>query len=94
MPDFMMAMTINPQAKRPRTTLSTDISESFEVFKVHNIKVNHLYATMGRYDFVAVFQAQDQTQAFRVASEINNKGILETETWPIIPYEEFTRLLA
>lgn len=93
MATFIMAMTINPSAKEMHPDLSHDISESLEIFAQNKIKVKHLYATLGRYDYLTVFEAADQTAAFMIAAAINNKGILETETWPVIPYEEFTRLI-
>jgi len=94
MADFMMAMSIIQSAKKSRAVLSEEINDSFEVFSQKDIKVHKLYATLGRYDFVAVFAAKDQAQAFKVASDINNLGVLDTETWPIIPYEDFTKLLS
>lgn len=93
MATFIMAMQINPNAKKLHDDLSNQINDSFEVFRLNNIKVDSLYATLGRYDYLAIFEAKDQTIAFKLASEINNKGILETETWPVINYDEFTQLL-
>lgn len=93
MATFIMAMTINPSAKKLHSEISSKVSESLDVFTENNVKINSLYATLGRYDFLAVFEAADQTIAFKIATEINNKGILETETWPVIPYEEFSKLL-
>jgi len=43
--------------------------------------------------FLAVFEALDQNIAFKVASEINALAILETETWPVIPFEDFSQLI-
>ena len=94
MATFIMAMTINPNAKKLHAELSAKVNESLDVFTENKIKINSLFATLGRYDFLAVFEATDQTIAFKVATEINNKGILETETWPVIPYDEFSKLLA
>jgi uncharacterized protein with GYD domain len=90
---FIMAMTINPNAKKMHHDLSHHVSESLDLFSSNQVKVQSLYATLGRYDYLAVFEADDQSMAFKVASAINTKGILETETWPVIPYEEFTRLI-
>jgi len=90
---FIMALNINSDAKRTHPDLSHQINESLEIFAAHDIKVDKLYATLGRFDYIAVFDAIDQTAAFRVASTINARGILETETWPIIPYEDFSRLI-
>ena len=93
MASFIMAMTINPNAKKEHADLAHQIDESLEVFRKNNVKILHLYATMGRYDCVAIFDADDQSVAFKVASEITARGVLETETWPVIPFEEFSRLL-
>ncbi|PKK83869.1 MAG: hypothetical protein CVT49_06350 [candidate division Zixibacteria bacterium HGW-Zixibacteria-1] len=94
MATFIMALQINPSAKKMYDDLSAQVNESLEVFSRNNVKVTSLFATLGRYDYLAIFDAVDQTLAFRVASEINNKGILETETWPVIPYDEFTQLFS
>ena len=94
MADFMMAMSINQNAKKTHDAISKEINDSFDIFNQKGVKMTKLYATLGRYDFVSVFEASDQSQAFKIASEINNLGILDTETWPIIPYEDFTKLLS
>jgi len=93
MATFIMAMTINPSAKKEHPNLSHKINESLEVLPNAGVKVVNLYATLGRYDYLACFDAEDQAQAFRIASEINGLGILETETWPVIPFEEFSQLI-
>ena len=93
MASFIMAMTINPNAKKLHKDLSHQINDSLDIFSQNKVKVAGLYATLGRYDLLAMFDALDQSVAFKVASEINAKGILETETWPVIPYEEFSRLV-
>lgn len=93
MPSFIMAMTINPSAKKMHPDLSHQIDESLELFTKNDVKLEDLFATLGRYDYLAIFEAVDQAVAFKVAAEINRMGILETETWPVIPYEDFLRLI-
>ena len=93
MANFIMAMKINPDAKKHYDNLSHQVNESLELLNGEDVKAIKLFATLGRYDFLAVFDAPDQTVAFRVASEINRMGVLETETWPVIPYEDFSRLI-
>ncbi|MBN2226665.1 MAG: GYD domain-containing protein [candidate division Zixibacteria bacterium] len=90
---FIMAMSINPGAKKTHRDLSHQVDNSLELFNKHHAKVKNIFATLGRYDYLALFEADDQTTAFRVASEINTLGILDTETWPVIPYDDFSRLL-
>ena len=89
---FIMAMNINPNAKKLHPDLSNQVNKSLDIFAENDLTVQSLYATLGRYDYLAVFEATDQSVAFKVALDINNKGILETETWPVIPYQEYTRL--
>ncbi len=93
MASFIMAMSINPNAKKLHSDLSSQISDSLDVFTQNNVKMGELFATMGRYDILAIFDAPDQTIAFRIASQINSKGILETETWPVIPFEDFSQII-
>jgi uncharacterized protein with GYD domain len=93
MATFIMAMSINPGAKRAHPDLSHQINDSLDVFAQNGVRVLKLYATLGRYDLLALFDAADQKVAFKVASAINSRGILETETWPVIPYEEFSQLI-
>ena len=93
MASFIMAMNINSDAKKVHPDLSHQINESLEVFTKNKVKLDNLFATLGRYDYLAIFEAVDQTMAFRVAAEINGRGILETETWPVVPYDDFSRLI-
>jgi uncharacterized protein with GYD domain len=93
MPTFIMAMSINPNAKRQHSSLSAQINESLDCFKDEGVKLREIFATMGRYDCLAVFDADDQRIAFHIASAINGKGILETETWPVIPFDDFSQLV-
>jgi len=93
MAKYIMAMTINPAAKKEHPDLSHYVNQSLEIFTKNKVIIEMLYATLGRFDFLAVFEAEDQTVAFRVASEINSEAILETETWPVIPFDDFSKLL-
>jgi len=90
---FIMAMTINPSAKKTYDDFSHQIDESLQLFSQSGVKMHDVFATLGRYDLLAVFEATDQADAFAIASHINRKGILDTETWPVIPYEDFSRLM-
>jgi uncharacterized protein with GYD domain len=89
---FIMALNINPSAKKLHSDLPARINESLETFHKNNVKIDNLFATLGRYDYLAVFNTDDQTTAFKIASDINALGILETETWPVIEYDDYTRL--
>jgi uncharacterized protein with GYD domain len=93
MASFIMAMHICSSARELHSDLPKQIDESLDVFKQNKVKVRGIYATMGRYDVVVLFEAAEQMDAFRIASQINNLGVLETETWPVIPFEDFSQLI-
>ena len=93
MASFIMAMHICSSARKLHSELPKQIDESLNVFKENKVKVKEIFATMGRYDVVVLFEAEEQTVAFKVASQINGMGVLETETWPVIPFEDFSSLL-
>jgi len=90
---YIMALTINPNAKKAHPNLSHHINDSIEVLAKHEIHVDKLLATLGRYDFLAMFDAPEQSMVFKAAANINRLGILDTETWPVIPFEEFSAIL-
>lgn len=93
MTSYIMALTLNPNAKKQYSDLPHQIDESMNAFVRRGITLDQLFATLGRYDYLAMFHAEDQTVAFKVASDINALGLLETETWPVIPYEDYQQLL-
>ena len=93
MATYIMAMTLNPNAKKKHADLAHQVDESMNAFARHGAHVDQLFATLGRYDYLAIFSAEDQAVAFKVASEINASALLETETWPVIPYEDYQSLL-
>jgi uncharacterized protein with GYD domain len=55
MSSFMMAMTINPGAKKAHPDLSHQVNESLEVFAKNKVKVISLYATLGRFDYIMLW---------------------------------------
>jgi uncharacterized protein with GYD domain len=93
MASFIMAMHICSSARKLHSELPKQIDDSLEVFTKNGVHVKEIFATMGRYDVIVTFETDDQTVAFKVASQINNLGVLETETWPVIPFEDFSSLL-
>jgi uncharacterized protein with GYD domain len=93
MASFIMAMNVLADAKKLHTDLAHQIDLSLDLFIKGGAENLQVFATMGRYDIVAFFDAEDHNAAFRIASLINARGVLETETWPVIPFEEFSQLI-
>jgi uncharacterized protein with GYD domain len=93
MASFIMAMNIVADARKAHADLSHQIDLSLDVFAENKAKNLKVFATMGRYDILAMFDAEDQYVAFKIASQINARGVLETETWPVIPFEDFSNMI-
>ena len=84
MSNYIMALSINPEAKKNHHDLSHHVNESIEVFAKMELKVDNIYATLGRYDFLICFNADAHDDVFKTASEINSKGILKTDMASIL----------
>ena len=93
MASFMMAMNINQETKKEHPDVTHQVDLSLEVFREYQLDVKGVFATLGRYDYLVLFEAFDQAEAFKVATAINDKRVLRTETWPLIPYADFSELV-
>jgi uncharacterized protein with GYD domain len=56
------------------------------------IKVLGQYITLGRYDFVNIFQAKDDETLLRAAVNLSGKGIAHTETMTALTIDEFLKV--
>ena len=52
-------------------------------------KVLHQFALLGKYDFLTVLEAKDNTAIARIMVELGSRGTLETMTLSAIPVDEF-----
>ena len=93
MAQFIMALNINPHAKKEHPDLAHYVNDSLKVYADHKLKVIEVFATLGRFDYIAHLEADDQAVVFKAAAKINALGILETETWPVIPYDDFSEII-
>jgi uncharacterized protein with GYD domain len=51
------------------------------------------WATLGRYDFVNVVEAPDETTMARVSLELGSRGTVHYETLAAIPIDDFIAAL-
>lgn len=58
------------------------------------IKTIGAYATLGPYDMMLLYEAPDEKVAAGMAMAFATKWGGQSETWTLIPMEEFTKLIA
>ena len=51
------------------------------------------YATLGRYDFVNIVEAQDNETIARISVELGARGTVQLTTLAAIPVDAFTKML-
>lgn len=52
----------------------------------------HSYATLGPYDYMDLFRADDCEVAMRVATIVRSIAHAETETWPLLEWARFKQI--
>lgn len=53
------------------------------------LEVKHQWATLGRYDFITVIEAEDATAMAKASVELGSRGTTMNETLTAFPSEEF-----
>ena len=61
--------------------------------KVPDIKWIAHYAILGPYDFIDIFEAENEKDALKVSLLSRSAGASVAESWTAIPYNEFLDLV-
>jgi uncharacterized protein with GYD domain len=51
------------------------------------------YALLGQYDFISIYEAPDVATAAKVSTISMSLGAQKAESWPAIPYKDYTKIL-
>ena len=73
--------------------LPENLQEVMEVFKSYGVKMNAFVFTMGRYDFVGIFEAPNAETITKALLSWGSKGLLKTETLTGFTGEEMSKLV-
>ena len=88
MPRFIMLSTLGPEGA---ATLHDNPERLLEVnrdVEALGVKVIDQYALLGRWDFLNIVDAPDETTVARVAMTLAARGTLKTLTMTAIPVED------
>lgn len=70
------------------------IDAARKAYKALGAELKALYLVMGRYDFVALVEAPDDTVAAKAALALGSKGNVSSETLRAFTEEEFRTMVA
>jgi uncharacterized protein with GYD domain len=70
-----------------------DLKEVKEVFKSYGLKMVAFVFTMGRYDFVGIFEAPNAEAISKALLNWGSKGLIRTETLTGFTGEEMSKLV-
>ncbi len=89
MPIYVLLSRLTDEGAKTIKDKPERIKEVNKEIEAFGAKVLHQYATLGRYDFVNIVEAQDALAIARVSVELASRGTVKMETLTAIPIEEF-----
>jgi uncharacterized protein with GYD domain len=94
MPTYIMVTKLTPGSLGQLRSVEEVGRDIGERVKAHAAEVKWLshYALLGRYDFLDVFEAPNESVAAEVSLLTAAVGSATTETWTAIPYDRFVQI--
>lgn len=92
MPIYVRLVKLTEQGIRGIRGFQKTFEEIKKVHEGEGAKLIGAYATLGRYDFVAILEAPDDKTAMKLSAKIGSQGNMKIETLPAISIEEFGRM--
>jgi uncharacterized protein with GYD domain len=93
MPTFVLLSTLTPEGVQTIKNNPSRIREVNREIEQLGASVKAQWATLGRFDFVNVVEAPDETTMARVSLELGSRGTARYETLTAIPVEDFISAL-
>jgi uncharacterized protein with GYD domain len=88
-PTYIMLTTLTPEGVQTIKTNPARIREVNREIEQLGATVKAQWATLGRFDFVNVVEAPDETTIARVSLELGSRGTGKYETLTAIPIDDF-----
>jgi len=93
MPHFAVLGEFSQKRMETIKALPQNLNEVQEVFKSYGVKMNAFVFTLGRYDFVGIFEAPNAETITKALLSWGSKGLLRTETLRGFTGEEMVKLV-
>ena len=92
MPTYATLVKLTPQAISSMDDPRKAYEDGKKMAAQMGIKFIGAYATLGPYDMILISKAPDEKVAMGMAMAFMTEWGGQTETWTLIPMEEFTQL--
>ena len=89
MPTFVLLSTLSPEGVQTIKNNPERIKEVNREIEQLGAQVKAQWAVLGRFDFVNVVEAPDETTMARVSLELGSRGTARYESLVAIPVDEF-----
>jgi uncharacterized protein with GYD domain len=57
------------------------------------VKWLHHFALLGPYDFMDIYEAEDESEAVKVSMITLALGVASAENWPVVEYNDYLKIL-
>ena len=88
---FIRLANLTEQGSRQTKELGTLLAHAKQVMEANGARIIQAYATLGRYDLVALVEAPDAQTMAKVSALIAAQGNFKAETLPAISIPEFVQ---
>ena len=89
MPHFILLTKLTSDGVKTIKNNPARIREVNSEMEQIGLKVHHQWATLGRFDFVSVVEADDAETMARASVELGSRGTTVNETLSAFPSEHF-----
>jgi uncharacterized protein with GYD domain len=89
MPTFVLLSTLTPDGVQTIKNNPSRITEVNKEIEQLGATVKAQWATLGRFDFINIVEAEDEKAIARVSLELGSRGTAKYETLAAIPVEDF-----
>ena len=93
MPTFIMLSTLTPEGVQTVRNNPTRIREVNKELEQLGATVKAQWSVLGRFDFVSIVEAPDESTMARVSLELGSRGTAQYETLSAIPIDDFIAAL-
>ena len=93
MPTWILLTTLTPEGVQTIKNNPRRIKEVNSEIEQLGASVKAQWATLGRFDFINVVEAPDETTMARVSMELGSRGTARYESLAAIPIDDFISAL-